>query len=108
MTKISKKEFLTNRDETGREVHTFIETGKQYFVEMIEPRGFKSYWGDIDPATKKVTGTYGAKYTGGIKAEDSLITKENGFEEIVTGPGASVYETIVKMHDKWKRENGYG
>ena len=104
---ISRKEFLTNRDETGREVHTFIETGKQYFVEMIEPRGHNTYWGDIDPATKKVTGTYGAKYTGGIKEADSLITKENGFDEIVTGPGASVTATLTKMHDKWKLENGY-
>lgn len=106
MKTISRKEFLVNRDETGREVVYFPETGKEYFVEYIEPRGFKTFWGDIDPATKKVTGSYGKKTTGGIKADESMITKENGFEVIEEGSG-SPYATIDSMHNKWKLENGY-
>ena len=99
-------DFLTNRDETGREIVTFPETGKKYYVEYIEPRGFKTGWGDVNPATKKVEGTYGEKFTGAIKADESIITKENGFKEIIEGQG-SPYETIREMHDKWKKEKGY-
>ncbi len=106
MKTISRKEFLVNRDETGREVVYFPETGKEYFVEYIEPRGHKTFWGDIDPATKKVTGSYGKKTTGGIKADESMITEENGFERIEEGMG-SPYATIEMMHDEWKLENGY-
>ena len=106
MKTISRHEFLVNRDETGREVVFFPETGKEYFVEYIEPRGHKTFWGDIDPATKKVTGSYGKKSRGGIKSDESMITKENGFEVIVEGMN-SPYSTIEKMHNEWKLENGY-
>jgi len=106
---ITRNEFLTNRDETGREVHTFIETGKQYFVEYIEPKGgIRTNWGSYNPSTGNIENKKGAgKYNGGIQAEDSLITKENGFEDIVEGKGASVYHTIITMHNKWKEHNGY-
>lgn len=107
MTKISRKEFLVNREETGREVVFFPETGKQYFIEYIQPRSMNHFWGDIDPATKKTTGSYGSKYTGAIKADESMITKENGFEEIYEGKGSPYYKIQV-LHNKWKRENGYG
>lgn len=63
-------------------------------------------WGDINPATKKVEGSYGKKNRGGIKSEESMITKENGFEEIYEGKG-SPYGTIHMLHEKWKLENGY-
>ena len=106
MKTISRKEFLVNRDETGREVVFFPETGKEYFVEYIQPRGHKSDWGDIDPATKKVTGSYGKKSTGTIKETESMIIIENGFEDIREGMG-SPYSTIEQMHNKWKEENGY-
>jgi hypothetical protein len=106
MKTISRKEFLVNRDETGREVVYFPETGKEYFVEYIEPRGHKTSWGDIDPATKKLTGSYGKRTTGGIKPIESMITKDNGFEDIREGDG-SPYHTINQMHDKWKKDNGY-
>ena len=75
-------------------------------MEFIAPRGHRATWGDIDPATKKLTGSYGNKSTGAIDAEDSIITKENGFDEIVEGKGTP-YWNIQKMHDKFKRENGY-
>jgi hypothetical protein len=107
MKTISRHEFLVNRDETGREVVFFPETGKEYFVEYIQPRNMGNRgWGDIDPATKKVTGSYGQKSRGGISENESLITKENGFEDIREGMG-SPYHTIELMHNKWKKENGY-
>ena len=102
-----KRNFLVNRDETGREVVYYPETGKRYYVEYIEPRGWRTSWGDVDPATKTLqTGSYGDKYTGSIKADESVITKENGFESIVEGYG-SPYYTINQMHEKWKKENGF-
>ena len=102
-----RKNFLVDRDETGREVVFFPETGKKYYVEYIIPRGWRATWGDIDPASKTLQqGSYGKKYVGAILAEESVITKENGFDEIVEGEG-SPYDNINKMHEKWKKENGY-
>jgi hypothetical protein len=96
------RDFLVNRDETGREIVTYPSTGKSYYVEYIEPRGFKGgNWGDIDPATNKVTGSYGNKTTGAIKASDSFITEGNGFKNIQEGKG-SPYATIHEMHEKYK------
>lgn len=98
------KNFLVDRDETGREIVVFPETGKKYYVEYIEPRGFKTGWGDVNPATKKIEGSYGEKFTGAIKADESMITKENGFENIIEGEG-SPYDTINSLHEEWKRKN---
>lgn len=73
--------FLTDTDSTGRFVVTSVRTGKKYWVEPIigkhTPR-----WGDMDPATKKLTGSYGEKYPGAVSEADSLITIENGFDKI--------------------------
>lgn len=110
MRKISNKEFLTNRDETGRLIVKMLDgTNKQYYVEFIEPKGgIRTDWGSYNPSTGNIENKKGAgKYNGGIQAEDSLITKENGFDDIMEGPGASYEWTIKKMHEKWKLENGF-
>jgi hypothetical protein len=108
---ITPYEFLKNRDETGRLIVRMLDgTNKQYYVEFIEPRNHRISWGDVNPATKSVEGSYGDKYTGAIKAEESLITVENGFskedaEKIYEG--ASFAHSIEQKHNKWKKENGY-
>ena len=99
-------EFLTNRDETGREIVTFPETNKKYYVEYIEPRGWRASWGDLNPATKKIEGQYGAKFKGSINENESVIKEENGFKNIIEGSG-SPYDKILELHNKWKKENGY-
>lgn len=96
-----RKEFLVNRDETGREIVFFPETGKKYYVEYIHPRGHKVNWGDVDVASGKLTGNYGNKSMGTISEEESVITKENGFDEISVG-GGSPYWKIQQMHDEYK------
>jgi len=104
------KNFLANRDETGRLiVHMLDGSGQKYFVEFIEPRTKDSNnkFGDIDPATNKVTGSYGSKYTGAIKAEDSLITEANGFKNIEEAPGGSYMWSVNKMHEAWKEKRGF-
>ena len=99
-----KRDFLVNRDETGKEIVFFPETGKKYFVEYIG-NGRMADWGSVNPATGKMENKKGAgKFNGSIKAEESVITKENGFDDIREGKG-SPYETIHLMHEKWKREN---
>ena len=34
-TKEFAKQFLVNRDDTGREIITYLETGKKYYIEYI-------------------------------------------------------------------------
>ncbi len=75
------KRFLTNTDETGRFLMKSRHTGIIYFVEPIY-NGKTPQWGDVDPATKKLTGSYGSKYTGAVTKKESLITEENGFVNI--------------------------
>ena len=76
-----REKFLTNTDDTGRFIVTSIRTGKTYFVECLD-NNIRNVWGDMNPATKKMTGQYGKKYKGCIDPEESMITKENGFTKI--------------------------
>lgn len=91
-----KQKFVTNTDETGRMIVKSIRTGKTYYVEPIG-NGYNEKFGDIDPATKRMTGSYGDKYTGSVTEKESLITKENGFENIITlKPGESPFDEIER------------
>lgn len=95
-----RESFLTNTDETGRMIVHSTRTGKTYAVEAIGT--FKTNWGDMDPATKKTTGSYGNKYRGAIDAEDSMITEENGFIKIQNlKPGTSPIGVIEKLDAKY-------
>lgn len=101
MDKDFKKKFLFNRDETGRFIVKSLKTGKSYFVEVIDSDE-RTIWGDVDPATKKMTGSYGDKYKGSIRAEESMITKENGFDKIHTlGVGESPLDYINRIDDEY-------
>lgn len=96
-----KKRFLFNRDETGRFIVKSIKTGKSYFVEVIDGDE-RTNWGDVDPATKKMTGSYGDKYKGSIRKEESMITKENGFDKIhILGVGESPLDYINRIDDEY-------
>jgi hypothetical protein len=97
------RNFLVNRDETGREIVTFPETGKKYYIEYIGKN--HTNWGDLNPATGKIEGSYGNKTRGSIDVKDSMITKENGFDDIREGKG-SPYFTIQRMHDEYKESIG--
>ena len=69
-----------SKSETGRYYITDIKTGRKFCVEPIHNGGNQRLWGDVDPATKKLTGSYGDG--GAIREEDSIITEENGFTNI--------------------------
>lgn len=72
---------------TGRYYVTTKE-GRTFCIEPIDnSNSHHGNWGDVDPATKKLmTGTYGEKHRGSIHENESIITKENGFKNIVMLP----------------------
>ena len=84
--------------ETGR---YYVKVGNRTFcVEPIDNTLGKSrkHWGDVNPLTKEIEGNYGNKYLGAIHEDDSLITKENGFKNIIElKPGQSPYDYINKL-----------
>jgi hypothetical protein len=71
--------------KTGR---FYVRKGDRVFcVEPIDRHeGKKSLWGDLDPVTKKHSGDYGNKHSGSVLPENSIITEENGFINIVELP----------------------
>ena len=95
-----KKKFLVSTDDTGRFIVKSLKTGKKYYVEPIDS-GERTEWGDLNPCTKKLEGDYGSKHKGSIKESESLITEENGFENIVVlEPGFSPLEYIENLEKK--------
>lgn len=102
MTQEFKKRFLTNTDDTGRFVVTSLKTGKTYYVEPIG--GAHIEWGSYNPATGNIEHKKGdGKHKGSITEAESLITKENGFEEITyTGVGASPFSEIERRDKEYE------
>ena len=70
---MDRKRFLKDSDRTGRFIVKSLVTGKRYFVEPIG-NSRPAEWGDLDPATKKMTGDYGDKYEGCVSEKESIIT----------------------------------
>lgn len=100
------KNFLVNQEETGRFIVYSTRTGISYYVEPLT-KGSKVAWGDMDPATKNISGNYGGKYTGAIKEGDSLITEANGFKNITTlGSGESPHSAIEQI-DEIRYQEGH-
>ena len=98
------KKFLFNRDETGRFIVKSTKTGKTYFIEPMDGDE-RTCWGDYNPITKNFeTSNYG-KYKGTIKEEESLITKENGFDKIYyLSAGESPLDYIDRLDKKYLEE----
>jgi len=95
------KDFLVNTDDTGRFIVESYRTGRKYYVEVIETEHTPK-WGDINPVTKKVEGSYGSKFRGGIDEKESLLTPENGFTKVeYAGVGASPFSKIEEMDAKY-------
>lgn len=90
-----RERFLTNTDDTGRFIVTSQRTGKTYYVEPQMGRNRTPKWGDMDPASKKMTGSYGDKYKGAVEEGDSMVTMENGFTKVhELGVGVSPMHAI--------------
>lgn len=96
------KDFLVNSDDTGRFIVTSLKTGRKYYVEPID-NGNRTKWGDLNPSTGHLEGDYGSKHKGAVKESESLITEENGFDNIVTlPPGWSPIEYIEQLDKKYQ------
>lgn len=81
---------------TGR---FYVTIGKRTFcVEPIDKSvGRGSDWGDVDPVTKKLTGSYGEKYPGAVHPDESIITEANGFKNIVELPAGTSPMGFIEM-----------
>ena len=81
---------------TGRYRVIDLKTGKYVIVEPVDDKKHRSRsWGDIDPATKTVSGNYGNKYNGAVEEKDSIIRKENGYNKIETTDVGESPTTII-------------
>lgn len=97
-----RKQFLTNRDESGRFIVESYRTGRKYFVEPIGVDR-PADWGSYNPGTGNVENKKGFdKFRGSIDEKDSLITKENGFDKIhYAGIGGSPMSVIEELDAKY-------
>lgn len=103
MRKITHKDFLIKSEDTGRFIVKSKLTGKTYF---IEPQGDPHVeWGSVDQSTGKMNVKKGwKKNKGSTEKDESLITEENGFENITTlKPGMSPLQYIEEMDLKYLR-----
>ena len=101
-----RKRFLEGRDDSGRFIVTSYRTGKTYFVEPIGPDRAAD-WGSYNPSTGKIENKKGFdKHRGAIDESDSLIIKENGFEDIrYSGVGGSPFSVIDELDAKYPSIN---
>lgn len=70
-----------------------------YVVEPIETKR-PPKWGDVDPVSKELTGRYNGKTPGACKPSESIITEENGYENIeLLNPGVSPFDVIKQREN---------
>lgn len=82
---------------SNRRYMVYMKNGRKFMVEEIGDPHIS--WGDIDPATKKLNHVY-SKMDDIIRPEESAITKENGFKNIVNlNPGTSPIGYIEAICD---------
>lgn len=72
--------------------------GVKFVVEVLKPRKRSKTWGDYNPATGKVEGSFGNQI--GIDEKDSQITEENGFKNIVILPVGVSPMAYIEMRQK--------
>lgn len=66
--------------DTGR-YFVVTKDGRKFCVEPMEG-GDKTKWGDVNPSTGKIEGSYGEKNKGCVSENESIITEENGYTNI--------------------------
>jgi len=104
MKKLSHKDFLIKSEETGRFIVKSKISGRTYF---IEPQGDPHVeWGSVDQSTGKMNVKKGwKKNKGSTDREDTLITKDNGFENIITlKAGESPIKYIEELDLKYRNK----
>lgn len=85
--------------ETGR-FYIRSRSGKLYVIEPIDNGKKDGDWGNQIPGSNKMEKVK-AKFKGAVKERESIITEENGFQNIVTlEPGQSPLEYIERLERK--------
>lgn len=76
----------------------------KFTVEVVKNRNRTPTWADYNPATGKMEGKFGNDI--GVEEKDSMITKENGYTNIVTlPPGTSPEGYIDQRMKEIEKEN---
>lgn len=70
----------------------------RFRVEVMKPRVRSKTWGDVNPATGNVEGSYGSCI--GIEESESQITEANGYTNIVTLPPGVSPGAYIEMREK--------
>lgn len=111
MRNVINPEVLKNLPPTSETGRYFVYSkilDRLFCIEPIgdHPDNLRNEWGDINPATKKVEGSYGQKFKGSIKMKDSIIKKENGFKDdgIYLGVGFSPEGHIHMLEQRYLAE----
>lgn len=102
MKRITTFEFLKDSSQTGRFIVKSSRTGRTYY---IEPQGDPHLeWGSLDQSSGKMNVKKGwKKFKGSVEESETLITKENGFENIVTlKPGESPLGYIERIDAQYE------
>lgn len=96
-----RNKFTTRTEDSGRFIVKSKRTGKEYFVEPIGDPHVE--WGSVDVTSGKMNVKKGwKKNKGSIEHDESLITKENGFEKIHSlKPGESPLAYIDRLDEKY-------
>lgn len=84
---------------TGRYYITDEETGRVFCVEPISNNN-RSNWGDVNPATKHIEGSYGKKHKGSINKEESIITEKEFKNITILEAGSNPIDFINKLLKK--------
>ena len=96
-----KKKFLIDTEDSGRFIVTSKRTNRKYFVEAIGDPHVE--WGSVDAASGKMKVKKGwKKNKGSIEHDESLISKENGFEKVHNlKAGESPLQYIDRLDSKY-------
>ena len=96
-----RQRFTTKTEDSGRFIVTSKRTGKEYFVEPIGDPHVE--WGSVDQASGKLNVKKGwKKNKGSIEKDESLISKENGFDKVHNlKPGESPLVYIDRLDEKY-------
>ena len=92
MKKEILKNFLVDSEDTGRHIVKSIRTGRKYYVEPVFKYTMKPWECSLMPE-------YLAP--GSVRMEESIVTKENGFDEVHFVDSGSPYEQINKLDEKY-------
>jgi hypothetical protein len=82
---------MKDSSHTGRFIIKDLKTNKKFLVEPIDNSSLHTNWGDINPATHKVEGSYGKKFKGSVTEEESLLPN------VVPVPWNDVIKKIEKL-----------